>query len=248
MAFAPNVQVFSRQPGSTNALDDVLQGWLTPGCVCTSLICLSTLIALSNLIPQPIKDNLLAAANAAMGPSEDITLHPPVRASDGTWSGGLAIERGDSCKPVKPGTRCYTLANSYQIQKGTWAPAQGSKVNGEFDEHNLMRRNLNIVRNDFFWAAHWHPNILFEAVAAFPVAAMKQIPTQIQDDINDYTSMINIPPLGIPKNTAHNTLQLNIAPAVEHGSSAYSSITPFLSSSNSRRHLIHLARLLRRGP
>jgi hypothetical protein len=99
------------------------------------------------LISDEAKTNLRAATEAAMGPRELITLKPPVRNADGSWTGGLAIERGDGrCTPVKPNTRCYTIANSYQTQKGIWAPAQGSKVNGTFDENNLMRRNLNIVR------------------------------------------------------------------------------------------------------
>lgn len=50
------------------------------------------------------------------------------------------------------------------------------------------------------------------------MAAMQQVPEQIRRDIGDYSSMLNIPPLGLPGNTAHNTLQMNIAPAVEYGS------------------------------
>ncbi|KAJ7934024.1 hypothetical protein B0H13DRAFT_2306049 [Mycena leptocephala] len=179
--------VFSRATGSTDARNDALQAWLTP----------------AHLIAHTDKANLLAATKAAMGPSELITLNPPVRDATGEWIGGLAIERGDGrCNPVKPDTRCYTIANSYQSQKGTWAPAQASKVNGSFDENNLMRRNLNI------------------ATAPFPMAAMKQIPNDVRQTIDDYTSMLNIPALGLPGNTAHNTLQLNIAPAVPYGSKA----------------------------
>lgn len=105
----------------------------------------------SAMIPQDAKDRLEEACNFAMGPTDEITPSAPTRNSDGEYTGGLAIERGDGrCDPVKPGTRCYTIANSYQTQRGTWAPAAASKVNGSFDENNLMRRKLNIVRPDMF--------------------------------------------------------------------------------------------------
>ncbi|KAJ7697017.1 hypothetical protein B0H17DRAFT_1197749 [Mycena rosella] len=177
--------IFARNSASTDASSDALQAWLTP----------------ARLVSQEARTQLQEAADAAMGPSESITLEAPVRDAEGNWSGGLAIERGDGrCKPVKEDTRCYTLANSYQSQKGIWSPAQTSKVNGSFDDNNLMRRNLNI------------------AVAPFPKAAMQQMPESTRKDIEDHTSMLNIPALGLPGNTAHNTLQLNVAPAQPYGS------------------------------
>ncbi|KAJ7679693.1 hypothetical protein B0H17DRAFT_1206482 [Mycena rosella] len=166
--------IFACDSASTDASSDALQAWLTPAC----------------LVSQEARTQLQEAADAAMGPSESITLEAPVRDAEGNWSGGLAIERGDGrCKPVKKDTRCYTLANSYQSQKGIWSPAQTSKVNDSFDDNNLMRRNLNI-----------------------------QMPESTRKDIEDHTSMLNIPVLGLPGNTAHNTLQLNVAPEQPYGS------------------------------
>lgn len=159
-----------------------------------------------------------------MGPPDLITLEPPVCDATGTYSGGLAIERDDRCSPVKPGTRCYTIANSYQSQKGIWSPAQGSKVNGSFDENNLMRRNLNIVCVPLLSRYLGASSHSFQAVAPFPMAAMKQIPDETREIIDDYTSMLNIPALGLPGNTMHNTLQLNVAPAVPFGSGASRSL------------------------
>jgi hypothetical protein len=164
------------------------------------------------------KANLRLATDQAMGNKEDITLEPPFLKPDGTWTGGLAIERG--CQPVKQNTRCYTIANSFQSQRGTWAPTQGSKVNGAFDEDNLLRRNLNIVRYHSLLPASILSSFP-EAVAPFPMTAMKQIPAETRNIIEEYTSMLNIPPLGLSGNTAHNTLQMNVAPALPYGSSAY---------------------------
>ncbi|KAJ7875413.1 hypothetical protein B0H13DRAFT_2348154 [Mycena leptocephala] len=174
--------IFARDVYSTNPRDDALQAWLTP----------------ARLMDPTAKANLRHATDEAMGNKDNITLEPPVLKPDGTWTGGLAIERG--CEPVKQNTRCYTIANSFQSQRGTWAPTQGSKVNGAFDEDNLLRRNLNI------------------AVAPFPMTAMKQIPVETRNIIEEYTSMLNIPPLGLSGNTAHNTLQMNVAPALPYGS------------------------------
>ncbi|KAF8188859.1 hypothetical protein K438DRAFT_2145867 [Mycena galopus ATCC 62051] len=180
-----NILFFARALGNPDGRQDALQAWQTA----------------AEMVDAHAKDQLRAAADAAMGPSELITLEPPVRREDGTWTGGLAIERGDGhCKPVKTGTRCYTIANSYQNQKKIWGPAQGSKVNGAFDDNNLLRRNLNI------------------AVAPFAMTAMQQMPPETRQVIEDHASMLNIPPLGIPGNIAHNTLQLNVAPAVAHDS------------------------------
>ncbi|KAJ6459368.1 hypothetical protein C8R47DRAFT_1226657 [Mycena vitilis] len=174
--------IFARDIGSTDPTQDALQAWLTP----------------ASMMSDDVKAALRDATDVAMGPDDSITLEPPELGADGVWKGGLAIERDSD--PVKTGTRCYTIANSHQSPKGIWSPAQGSKVNGSFDESNLMRRNLNI------------------AVAPFPMAAMQQVPEHMRADIYDYTSMLNIPALGVPGNTAHNTLQMNVAPAISHGS------------------------------
>ncbi|KAJ7638068.1 hypothetical protein B0H17DRAFT_1149274 [Mycena rosella] len=169
--------IFARDSASTDASSDALQAWLTP----------------ARLVSQEARTQLQEAADAAMGPSESITLEAPVRDAEGNWSGGLAIERGDGrCKPVKEDTRCYTLANSYQSQKGIWSPASQSQ----------------------YCALQYSAS----AVAPFPMAAMQQMPESTRKDIEDHTSMLNIPALGLPGNTAHNTLQLNVAPAQRYGS------------------------------
>lgn len=147
--------VFSRPTGSQNAWEDVCQVWLTPAYVASVFKPLRTNFKLccagSAVYSDELKDALRSAVDAAMGPKEDITLAGPVRNANGNWSGGLLMERGDDrCKPVKAGTRCYTIANSYQTPKEMWSPMAQSKVNGAIDEGNLLRRNLILVRLLFF--------------------------------------------------------------------------------------------------
>ncbi|KAJ7501342.1 hypothetical protein B0H11DRAFT_1908212 [Mycena galericulata] len=177
--------VFSREKDSVNAWDDVCHGWFTPAA------------AYSN----ELKDNLRAAVDAAMGPTELITLAGPVRDKDGHWSGGLAMERGDDrCKPVKEGTRCYTIANSYQAPKEMWSPMALSKVNGSLDDGNVIRRNLIL------------------AAAPFGMIGLQRGPPAVIDVIKNHASMLNIPPLGIPGNFGYQTCQINVAPAEPYGS------------------------------
>ncbi|KAF8173421.1 hypothetical protein K438DRAFT_1772224 [Mycena galopus ATCC 62051] len=175
---------YCRALGNTDPTEDAPQNWHYP----------------ASFMPEEAKAALRDAAKAVIGPLNAATLKAPVRKEDGTWEGGLAFERNDACKPVKPGTRCYTIANSYQAARGTWSPAAASKINGSFNESNLLRRNLNL------------------AIAPFAMAAMTRLPSTIRTDIYDHINMLNIPSLGLPGNTAHNTMQLNVAPAVAHGS------------------------------
>lgn len=101
---------------------------------------------------EELKQGLRTAVDQAMGPKEDITLDPPVCQADGTWTGGLAIERG--AKPVKANTRCYTLANSYQAPKSTWSPAVNAKINGSFDKKNIMTHDVIMVRCSALFAMY----------------------------------------------------------------------------------------------
>ncbi|KAJ7938873.1 hypothetical protein B0H13DRAFT_1467210, partial [Mycena leptocephala] len=136
-----------------------------------------------------------------MGPSEQISLEPPVRHEDGTWTGGLAMERGDDrCKAVKEGTRCYTIANSYQSPREMWSPMAQSKVNGAIDAGNVIRRDLIL------------------AAAPFGIIGLEQGPPEVVEVIRNHASMLNIPPLGLPGNFGYQTCQVNVAPAEPFGS------------------------------
>ncbi|KAF7350556.1 hypothetical protein MSAN_01615300 [Mycena sanguinolenta] len=180
----PDVMFFCRSKGCPDASQDAEAAWLYP----------------ASSMPEADKEALRKVAEAVIGPRESVSLQAPMHKDDGTWVGGLAFERSDACKPVKHNTRCYTIANSYQTARGTWAPASSSKVCGSFDENNQMRHDLNL------------------AIAPFPMHAMKKLPSETYDTIYQHTNMLNIPSLGLLGNTAHNTVQMNVASAVPYGS------------------------------
>ncbi|KAJ7652174.1 hypothetical protein DFH06DRAFT_1134695 [Mycena polygramma] len=168
-AFTP---LFSRGEGSVNAWDDACQGWFTA------------------VIDWD-------AVDTAIGDPKLVTLKPPVRDTNGNWTGGLAMERGDDrCKPVKEGTRCYTIANSYPSPRELWSPIAQSKVNGAIDEGNLIRKNL--ISN------------LESSVSGMAGCARDHPPACINAQ--------HPPPLGVPENFGYQTMQVNVAPAVEFGS------------------------------
>ncbi|KAJ6448468.1 hypothetical protein C8R45DRAFT_1115238 [Mycena sanguinolenta] len=176
--------VFSRKKGSRNAWDDACQLWLTP----------------AEEFPTIVKEELRTAVLAAMGDPKLITRKGPVRGKDGNWTGGILMERADECKPVKPGTRCYTMVNSYQPPKELWSPTAGSKVNGSFSQNNLIRHNL------------------IKAVAPFGIIGLQHGPPETVKTIENHASMLNIPPLGLPGNFGYQTLQTNVAPVEPFGS------------------------------
>ncbi|KAJ7215911.1 hypothetical protein GGX14DRAFT_606870 [Mycena pura] len=122
---------FARHRGSLNAYDDSLQGWFTP----------------HEVFPAHLKANLHAAIEQAMGPEEHVTLNAPKRNNDGTLFGGIALERGGEgrSKPVKPGTRCYTMANSHETARQTWGPTVNAKVYESFDNFNKMTHDLIVA-------------------------------------------------------------------------------------------------------
>ena len=69
----------------------------------------------------------------------------PRKSRDG-YTGGIAFERNDFAKPVKNGTRCYTLGNSAEGPTLLMAPNKGAKVMATSDEESLeMRRSLELV-------------------------------------------------------------------------------------------------------
>ncbi|KAJ7234860.1 hypothetical protein C8J57DRAFT_1531366 [Mycena rebaudengoi] len=199
-----DVLIFSREKGSTTAMDDVLCAFKTP----------------ANHVTVEDQQHLLAATKAMMGPTDEITPGPASVDDDGNWSGGLACERGDHrFHPVKKGLRCYTIANSFQSHKGIWSPVAHAKVNGSFGEHNLLQRNVTL------------------ALCPFAVAAMNRTPDCVKHIIGDYAGMLNIPPLGKTENVVHNTVQVNLCPALPFGSqpTMEKAMGPFAKSHNDKK-------------
>ncbi|KAJ7191481.1 hypothetical protein GGX14DRAFT_600478 [Mycena pura] len=150
--------IFARHKGSLNAHDDSSQA--------------------CEVFPAHLKANLLAAIERAMGPEEHVTLDPPKRNDNGTWSGSIALERGGEgrSKPVKPGTRCYAMANSHETARQTWGPTVNAKVYESFDEYNKMTHDLIL------------------AAAEMGKFANEQAPREVYEIMRGHASMLNIPP------------------------------------------------------
>ena len=85
-----------------------------------------------------------------MGNKADRTLSRPkkITSSNGEtiYVGGLLFERSDWAEPVKPETRCYTIASSYQQPKGLTAPAKPCKLGGsDLNSHQILRKEFTQV-------------------------------------------------------------------------------------------------------
>lgn len=173
----------------------------------------------SDYFSQQMRDDMIAARDAIIGNPDDIT--PRLTEKHGATtirSGGIALERAGAT-PVQEGTRCYTIANSLQVQIKSFSPAKDSKIQDAFDENNLIRKNLTRVsceKNSSLMALDVN---CFQAASAMAMESMKLAPTAIQNVLKEYSDMLNIPNMGVDGNYAYGTLQTNVAVPVRHGSS-----------------------------
>lgn len=88
-----------------------------------------------------MKTRLDAARNKALGPADQRTREVP-ELMNGIYTGGTAIERSPRAKPVKEGTRCFTLASSYQPPNRVMSPCAPGKMLGNWDDNQFMRRDI----------------------------------------------------------------------------------------------------------
>ena len=84
------------------------------------------------------------AQKLALGLRKDRTPSKPTKTEDGTYTGGTHFERDDHALNVHNAPRCYTLAQSYQVQRNLVGPAAGAKIAmGENPtEHLLLRQQI----------------------------------------------------------------------------------------------------------
>ena len=60
---------------------------------------------------------------------------------DGSWRGGVALERSDRAVNIKDAPRCYPISVSIQPQRSDLeAPARGLKVYGHVMDDDLLLR------------------------------------------------------------------------------------------------------------
>ena len=101
------------------------------------------------MITADFRAQIAAARDAALGDRKDRTASKPVKL-DGGYKGGAAFERDDLAIHVRNAPRCYTLAQSYQVQRNVVGPAAGAKINmgASPSPHLQLRQDIIKVVND----------------------------------------------------------------------------------------------------
>jgi len=100
----------------------------------------------SQLCSADLKEAIIECLDQYIGPAEEVSRSMPQKTRDG-YTSGIAFERNDLAKPVKKGTRCYTIGNSAEGPTLIMVPNKGAKITGADDDVSLeMRKSLKLVR------------------------------------------------------------------------------------------------------
>lgn len=51
--------------------------------------------------------------------------------------------------------------------------------------------------------------------------SMEHAPAEVRDNLKAHASMMNVPTIGVDGNDCYSAVQINIQPAVNHGTGAY---------------------------
>lgn len=102
----------------------------------------------SGKITSNLRSRIHDAREAALGPQNTRTAHKPTKKLDGSYEGGTPFERDDHAMNVANSQRCYTLAQSYQVQRNTVGPAAAVKIGmgQEPSAHLRLREQIIQVR------------------------------------------------------------------------------------------------------
>ena len=102
---------------------------------------------LSDVMTPTMKDAMQEARELGLGPRNKRTPFKPSK-SNGSYKGGAKFERDDLAIHVGNAPRCYTLVQSYQVQRNIVGPAAGTKISMGQDptDHLLMREKIVKVR------------------------------------------------------------------------------------------------------
>ncbi|TCD60896.1 hypothetical protein EIP91_009322, partial [Steccherinum ochraceum] len=139
------------------------------------------------------------ASREMLGPEQERTAGA-AEFDDGP-AGGVRFERVEHPKPVKKGSRCYSSGVTYQVPNQVVTPAADIKFS--------RGRGSNALDNDVR-----HPLRANVQSAGIEVAviAMEAMPL-IAGPIAAQHELLNLPPVGSPRNKYYPTTQFNISPA-----------------------------------
>ncbi|KAI0705690.1 hypothetical protein C8Q76DRAFT_801423 [Earliella scabrosa] len=168
--------------GSKQEEDDVLQMWVTA----------------NGIITADFRKQMKQARDNALGPREERSATKPTKV-DGEYDGGAAFERDDSALNVRNAPRCYTLAQSYQVQRNIVGPAAGAKISmgDPPSDHLLLRKEI------------------LEAAAPLAIAALESSPPEFATAMRRQADVTNLPRVGFDGNYAFPTFQANFAATQE---------------------------------
>ena len=102
----------------------------------------------SGVIAKKLRDDFKEAQRLGLGERNDRSPQKPTKLEDGTYEGGTAFERHDLALNVRNAPRCYTLAQSYQVQRNIVGPAAATKIamGEEPSDHLRLRQKIIQVR------------------------------------------------------------------------------------------------------
>ena len=134
--------------GTKDPRDDVIRFYFIARCVrdINDPITPTDIPPHSGVIEPKDQKRLEELTEEVLGPKADRTAASPVNLGHGTFKGGTVYERSTRAHPVKPGSRCYTNAYSYQVPANIASPMAQSKYQGDLDDNLLLRRTINLVR------------------------------------------------------------------------------------------------------
>jgi hypothetical protein len=84
----------------------------------------------------------IAARDKAFGSIDQMSPDKPTKLADGTYQGGLLIERSKCASNVEGAPRAYTLGISYEVQPNMHGPAPGNKADPGEMENLAIRQEL----------------------------------------------------------------------------------------------------------
>ena len=98
-------------------------------------------------------DDLIHVRDDCLGPKALRTRAGPTKIGT-AYQGGTHFERSDRANPVKPGTRCYTLGNSFEGPTKIMGPCKDGKMGGDGDMEALQLRSELLKASNFMLWYH----------------------------------------------------------------------------------------------
>ncbi|KAI0681802.1 hypothetical protein C8T65DRAFT_751241 [Cerioporus squamosus] len=167
--------------GSGEAEDDHPVVWVTGG----------------DVLPDGMEKSLEDHQQDILGPDELMDAEK-ARKVDGVWCGGILWERSDYAVNIAASERCYTNAQSYQIQRNLTPPAVGEKVYSDPTEHHELRKKI------------------IQTAAPVALASLQRAPAAYIETMKIQAEVNNTPRIGTEDNVVLPTMQLNIASTKSH--------------------------------